>query len=72
LYEVGLESWIKVDGHKIKTVMFADDKAVVLSSDKGLQELMDNINIVTQKYGMKINVKKNESDVHFKTRGSEG
>jgi len=30
-----------------------DDKAVVASSEKGLQELMDNINRVTQKYGMK-------------------
>jgi len=42
----------------IKTMRFADDKAVVASSEKGLQELMDNINRVTQKYGMKINVTK--------------
>jgi len=28
----------------IKTVRFADDKAVVARSKKGLQELMDNIN----------------------------
>jgi len=56
LYEI--ECGIKVGGHMIKTVRIADDKAVVASSEKGLQELMDNINRVTQKYGIKINVKK--------------
>jgi len=56
LYKV--ECGIKVGGQMIKTLRFADDKAVVASSKKGLQELMDNINRVTQKYGMKINVKK--------------
>jgi len=39
-------------------VRFADDKAIIARSVKGLQELMDNINRVTQEYGMKINVKK--------------
>jgi len=47
-----IECGIKVGGHVIKTVRFADDKAVVASSEKGLQELMDNINRVTQKYGI--------------------
>jgi len=56
LYEV--ECGIKVGGHMIKTVRFAGDKAVVASSETGLQELMDNINIVTQKYGIQITVKK--------------
>jgi len=55
LYEV--ECGINVGGHLIKTVRFADDKAVVASSEKGLQELIDNIIRVTQKYGMTINVK---------------
>ena len=56
LYEV--EWGIKVGGHMIKTVRFADDKAMVASSEKGLQELMDNINRMNQEYRMKINVKK--------------
>jgi len=59
LYEV--ECGIQVGGHMIKTVRFADDKAVVASCEKGLQELMDNISRVTQKYGMKINVKINSA-----------
>jgi len=55
LYEV--KCGIKVGGHIIKTVWFADYKALIASSKKELQELMDNINKVTQKYGLKINVK---------------
>jgi len=38
--------------------IFADDKAIIARSVKGLQGLMDNINRVIQKYGMKIYVKK--------------
>jgi len=56
LYE--LECGIKVGDHVIETVRFADDKAVVASSEKGRQDLMDNISRVTQKFAMKINVKK--------------
>ena len=48
---------VKVGGHLIKTIRFADDKAVTASSQRGLQLLMDNINRVTQEYGMKINIK---------------
>jgi len=34
------------------------DKAVVAKSQRGLQQLMDNLNKVTKAFGMKINVKK--------------
>ena len=37
---------------------YADDKAVVASSQKGLHELMNRLNAVRKEYGMKINVKK--------------
>ena len=49
---------VKVGGYLVKSVRFADDKAVMARSVRGLQELMDNINRVTKDYGMKINVKK--------------
>ena len=49
---------VKVGGQLIKTIRFADDKAVTASSQRGLQQLMDNIDRVTKEYGMKINVKK--------------
>jgi len=38
-------------------------KAVVSNSQKGLRELMDNLNKVTREFGLKINVKKDEGDV---------
>ena len=36
----------------------SDDKAVVANSQKGLQQLMDNMNMVTREFSMKINVEK--------------
>jgi len=41
-------------------IRFADDKAIVSSTEKGLQQLMDDLNRVTKEYGtgMKISVKK--------------
>jgi len=54
-----MEAGISVGGHIINTVRYADDKAVVANSQKGLQQLMDNLNKVTGDFGgMKINVKK--------------
>jgi len=42
----------------VSVLRYADDKAVVASTQKELQNLMDRLNAVTKKYGMKINVKK--------------
>ena len=42
-------------------VGLGDNKAVVASSEKNLQRLMDNVSRVTQEYGMKINVKKTKT-----------
>ena len=47
--------------HVYVTVRYADDKAVVTNSQKGLQQLMDNLNKVTREFGMKINVKKTKA-----------
>ena len=52
-----METGISVGGRIINTVRYAD-KAVVANSQKGLQQLMDNLNKVTREFGMKINVKK--------------
>jgi len=49
---------IRVGGKIVNMIRYADDKAVVASSQKGLQELMNRLNAVTKEYGMKINVKK--------------
>ena len=50
-------------------IRYADDKAVVCNTQKGLQELMNNLNRVTKEYGMKINARKTKvMDVYFKQR----
>ena len=53
-----LKQGIQVGGEYISSVRFADDKAIVADSAKGLQLLMTRLNEVTEEYGMKINIKK--------------
>ena len=53
-----METGISVGGRITNTIRYADDKAVVANSQKGLQQLMDNLNKVTIEFGMKINVNK--------------
>ena len=55
---IDVDIGVKVGGDMVKSIRFADDKAILARSEKGLQELMDNINRVTQDYGIKINMKK--------------
>jgi len=43
-----METGILVGGRIINTIRYADDKAVVANSQKGLQQLMDNLNKVTE------------------------
>ena len=45
---------VNVGGYMVKSVRFADDKAIAARKEKGLHELMDNINRVTQDYRMKL------------------
>jgi len=52
------ETGISVGGHIINTIRYADDKAVVANSQKGLQQLTDNLNKVTREFGMKIMLKR--------------
>ena len=49
-----LENRISEGGCIINFNRYADDKAMVADSQKGLQQLMDNLN--TGEFGMKINV----------------
>jgi len=52
-----METGISVGGRIINTIRYADDKAVVADSQKGLQQLMANLDKITREFGMKINVK---------------
>ena len=49
---------ISVGGHIVSALRYAYDRAVVASTQKELQNLMDNLNKVTKKYRMKMNVNK--------------
>jgi len=48
-----METGISVGGHIINTIRYAVDKAVVADSQKGLQQLMDNLNKVTREFDIK-------------------
>ena len=54
----GVNEGIRVGGHLIKTVRFADDQATLASSVKGLQLMMGKMQESTGEFDMKINVKK--------------
>jgi len=41
-----METGISVGGHIINTIRYAGEKAVVANSQKGLQQLMNNLNKV--------------------------
>ena len=51
------ESGVKVGGKVVKSIRFADDKAIIASSEVGLQDLIDRLVESGKGYGMKINNK---------------
>ena len=53
----GVNESIRVGGHLIKTVRFADDQVTLASSVKGLQRMMGKMQENAVEYDMKINVK---------------
>ena len=62
---------IRVGGHLIKTVRFADDQATLASSVKGLQLMMGKMQESAGEYDMKINVKKTKVKKICKRPGKE-
>jgi len=42
-----IEDGVKVEGHFVKAVRFADDQAMVAFSKAGLQRIIDALNTVT-------------------------
>ena len=53
---------VKVGGELLKDVRFADDQAMVASTERGLQKIMDGFTTTAKQYNMKINVKKTKSN----------
>src|ERR1700743_2296088 len=52
----GTEEGVIVGGKMVKDIRFADDQGMVVSSERGLQSIMDRLE--AGNYGMKINTKK--------------
>jgi len=55
-----VQEGISVGGATVPSIRYVDDKAVVASSQRALQCLMDSINKVSEEYNMKINTKKDK------------
>jgi hypothetical protein len=53
-----LDIGIKVGGTLVKALRFADDQAMLASTQEKLQEMMNHLESNSQEYGMKINTKK--------------
>ena len=53
-----VEDGVKVGGQLVNAIRFADDQAMVASTNAGLQRIMDSLNRTSVEYGMRINTKK--------------
>ena len=53
-----LDVGVKVGGELYKDVRFADDQAMIASTEEGLQRMMNKLNEKSKEYDMKINIKK--------------
>ena len=56
--KVELKDGVKVGGHIVQAVRFADDQAMIAQTAEGLQNIMTKPNEVVNRYKMKINEKK--------------
>ena len=55
------EEGIQVGGRLIKDLRFADDQAMLATTQEGLQRMMDQLNLTSWKYNMKTNISKTKS-----------
>jgi hypothetical protein len=56
-----MEEGVKVGGEYLRDVKFADDQAIVSSTELGLQRLINALQTTASRYDMKINVKKTKT-----------
>jgi hypothetical protein len=54
----GMSEGVKMGGHLIQAVRYADDQAMTANSTEGLQNIMTKLNNVVESYGMRINKNK--------------
>lgn len=53
-----MEHGIRINGHLINNLRFADDTAIIADGLEGLQQLLNRIDRVGETLGFKINIKK--------------
>jgi len=53
-----VQEGVKVESVLVKSICFADDQAMVSHTQRGLQRIMDALQQTSEKYNMRINVKK--------------
>src|SRR6188768_2573554 len=56
-----VEEGVKVGGKLVKALRFADDQAMLATTQAGLQKMMDKLNLTSKEYNMKINIGKTTS-----------
>src|ERR1043165_1859263 len=57
----GTGEGIRVGGRLIQALRFADDQAMLATTQEGLQRLMNQLNLISMKYNMKINIGKTKT-----------
>ena len=58
---------LRLDGHIVHTVKYADKLVLLAKEEKVLQDMIDKLIEIRGCYGMELNVEKNKSNENFKT-----
>lgn len=67
----GIEEGVRVGGEWMKDVRFADDQAMIASTEVGLQRMMKEMVSTAEGYNMKLNVKKTKTMLVAKKNGGK-
>ena len=61
--EIKYLNGMKINGVNINNIRYADDTVLIAESEKELQDLLDKVEIESEKLGLQLNVKKTYSMV---------
>ena len=66
--ELGKEKSLRVGGHNITNIRYADDTVLLTKSEEDLQRLLDVVVVESERKGLKLNCKKAQCLVFSKTK----
>ena len=52
-----IDEGVKVGGRALRDIRYADDQAMMSSTENGLQEIMNKLSLIAEEYGMTVNAK---------------